>query len=387
MRCYFHQTAPPCVAIVEITFCLHHEPESGYCFGVTLYTFLIFLLHLQVYPGATVTVSSLRFSLLQVIPHFIIPTKAMGFHLLPDSLHKRIFAVFPLQHRLQLRQVSPHWKHLIEGMCTELTSLKVFGCKADVREYCSRLREVHWEEAQGMALKCPAPDSAIDDDLVIAFHHFEAACTLLPRLFPELRHIVCFFHLQLYRYEAPDGPVFSGSVKGYFRHVPLLLAAYRNTLTALTIGGRMTTIQSDRNERNTPQLVVDEINQMTALERLDLQVENHFSSATTNYHLTRSIGRVLPHLKHFSLSDSCHGMNVFRPDFSDAIAALGPECTHISLDLLDYHPELVEAFKSHPDLPSTLTHLHLSGQIAMYQVFLNCLEDFTSLQYLYVKTV
>lgn len=245
---------------------------------------------------------------------------------LPNDCLRSIFDHFSLQELIQQRAVCSHWQKLIEKICAQKSSLKLFESFNVVYNYCNCLLQYTLHEHEDFVLKRIFQR---DDDLLISGRpvqkkalkdekdeHAETTGHLLADLFLNLSKLVFYY------YNWPTE-----------MKLHSFLSKWSN-LTSLSLLG-----MPHLKKQHT--LIWDAINSLQFLNRLHL------------FEITDSIPQlpVLQHLEQFTLVN-------YDGDIVALLSQLGTSIRHLTLDGINCElHQLEELLRRAPHLCTNLTHL------------------------------
>jgi len=122
---------------------------------------------------------------------------AMHINDLPDDCIRFVFDQFSLQQIIQFRAVCGRWRFLVEEICAQKSSLKLFEAFNVVFNYCNCLVQYNLQSNEEFGLK--QIGNGDDDFLVGGIHKAESGNAntigqLLVDLFPNLRKLVFYYY-------------------------------------------------------------------------------------------------------------------------------------------------------------------------------------------------
>lgn len=290
---------------------------------------------------------------------------------LPNDCIRSIFDHFSLQELIQHRAVCPHWRVIIEKICAQKSSLKIFESFSVIYNYCNCLLQYTLHEHEDFVLKRITQG---DDDLLISgrpvkkkvWKNEDAELTeitghLLADLFPNLSKLVFFY------YNWPT---------------EMKLQSFLSKWSALTSLSLLGMPHLGKKQKQTHSKIWDAINSLRSLNRLHL-----FEIAAGIPQLP-----VMQQLEQFTLVN-------YDGDIVALLSQLGTSIRHLTLDGINCElHQLEELLRLAPHLSTSLTHLtigHLfcfeatgykSRAILRSILHLIC-TTFKSLQYFHPKFV
>ena len=276
---------------------------------------------------------------------------------LPDDCLIALFRQCYLQDLLIFRSVCSRWQILIEHMCEQKRSLKLFGSMSTFKQELNRIvfkrmcfNLYDYEDAR--LANVTANDN---DDLIICVedHFNESLIDLLLFLCPKIELLViCGF-----------APPLSDHLVYLIHKLPNLQSLY--------LQGRIHARTS-----KLPIQICDSINSLYSLRNLSLRFSD-FCMKNIHHELLFRLTPTLARIEQFAIQHrGCEG------DILSVLSQLGPDCTKLSLEC-ERIPVVrlkTEFLTKIPHLRIQLTHLKLVSVKLEYFKF--ACETFSSLQQL-----
>ena len=257
----------------------------------------------------------------------------MNINNLPIDCLILIFQKFSLQSQINLREVCCKWKEVIEQICQQKYSLKLFGRSKNITDFALTTICDNYRHNDILKLK----PLGIDDDLIVDSYIYCDDLQIyqfFTRIFAKIKQLSVHF--------CWDSP---------FSNLDLFL---RNchSLTSLTLCGAI-----DYSHSNFTARLCEALNLLPSLKRLDLNVIDLFLLEDRETSQKIEMPKVMSQLKHFSICN-------YKGDLVSVLKQLNAEnCKLLRLDLpRDYDAvELMEnIIKYCSHLVKNLTHFRLS---------------------------
>lgn len=223
-----------------------------------------------------------------------------------------------LQELIQLRIVCKNWKSMIEKLCQERTSLKLFGSKNDLLTYCVAIASYTIHESSAYSEDFNLKKAGKDED-ILGQDKLDINCHFLPSIFPNINKLTVGYS-DLYKID-----------------VAFLLSKWN--LEFLTV-----------RHDNLPKSVWMAINLHKSLKALHL-LNDAYQENADHYKFPKLKLSVLPKLEKFSFIK-------YQGDMFPILRQVGPNLKHLTYcDIHTFTSQWQHLFAIKPELGKSLTHL------------------------------
>ena len=285
---------------------------------------------------------------------------------MPDDCLILIMKHFSLQTQISFRAICHHWKNVVELMCNQKRSLKLFGSLSELKDYVYLYLDdkVHFDfgntdpfQLDHLKLK----PIGYDDDLIIQQNHFhQEFCDFLVELFPNMQQLLVFF-----RTRSESG----------FDELPYLLEKWSPTLIKLSLFGYRPISWNCIKDISFPKRMTQAISKLKRLQWLDLKAKHIFKEKKSD------AIPIIRRLKHLTID--------YKRLPQYFLTSLSKECTSLSFNLSYYGLSRIDRISgvdlalltTNTILFNSITHLSLA---CYKRKHLSCLVNYTSVTHLYI---